>query len=125
VTDATEREARFSVVELATGDLAGSALLWEIDHFNRMAHIGISLLPAFRGRGLATDVLGVLCRYGFSILGMNRLQIETLADNAAMIAAATKAGFQPEGTLRRSGWVNGEFLDEVIYGQLASEWAAR
>src|SRR5579859_5686008 len=39
----------FSIVELATGELAGEALLWAIDLHNRAAHIGISLRPAFRG----------------------------------------------------------------------------
>jgi RimJ/RimL family protein N-acetyltransferase len=117
--------ARFSVVELATGELAGEAVLWGIDQHNRMAHVGLSLRPAFRGRGLGTDIVRVLCYYGFTILGMQRLQAETLADNGAMLAAATRAGFTTEGTLRRSGWVNGEFADEVILGILASEWDAR
>ena len=118
-----DRAACFSVVELATGHLAGEALLWDIDLHNRTAHIGISLLPAFRGRRLGTDVVRVLCRYGFAIRGLHRLQAETLTDNAAMIAAAGAAGFTREGTLRRSSWVNGEFVDEVILGLLATEWS--
>ena len=47
----------FSVVELDGGELAGEALLWAIDLHNRMAHLGLSLRPAFRGRGLGTDVV--------------------------------------------------------------------
>jgi RimJ/RimL family protein N-acetyltransferase len=125
VTDPAGNDAVFSVLELATGELAGTALLWQIDHFNRLAHVGISLRPTFRGRGLATDAVRVLCRYGFAILGLNRLQLMTLADNAAMIATATKTGFRHEGTLRRAHWVNGQFLDKVVYGQLAQEWTAR
>jgi RimJ/RimL family protein N-acetyltransferase len=111
--------AFFSVVEIAGNELAGEALLWGIDMHNRMAHIGISLRPSFRGRGLATDVLRVLCHYGFGIRGLHRLQLETLADNNAMIEAAKRAGFELEGTLRRSAWVDGEFADEVIFALLA------
>ncbi len=111
------------MVQLATGELAGDALLWSIDLHNRSAHVGISLRPAFRGRGLGTDAVRVLCRYGFAILGLQRSQAETLADNAAMIAAATRAGFVPEGRLRRSAWVNGQFADEVILGLLAADRA--
>jgi RimJ/RimL family protein N-acetyltransferase len=122
--DATDR-ACFSVVELASGELAGEGLLWGIDQHNRMAHVGLSLRPAFRGRGLGADAVRVLCRYGFAILGLHRLQAETLADNGAMLAAATGAGFAAEGTLRRSAWVNGEFADEVILGILVSEWDTR
>jgi RimJ/RimL family protein N-acetyltransferase len=112
----------FSVVTLAEDELAGEALLWDVDVHNRSAHLGISLRPAHRGRGLAVDVLRVLCQYGFHHRGLHRLQVETLADNAGMIRAATQAGFTREGTLRRAAWVNGEFLDEVVLGQLATEW---
>lgn len=115
--------AVFSVVELASGELAGDALLWAIDPHNRVAHLGVSLRPAFRGRGPSTDVVAALCEYGFVVLGLHRLQVETLASNAAMIRAATQAGFVPEGRLRRSAWVNGDFADEVILGMLATDWA--
>ena len=121
--DPTDEAACFSVVELASGDLAGEAVLWAIDTHNRSAHLGIALLPEFRGRGLGADVVRVLCEYGFAVLGLGRLQVETLADNTAMIAAAVKAGFTVEGTLRRSAWVYGTFTDEVVLGLLAEEWA--
>jgi RimJ/RimL family protein N-acetyltransferase len=112
----------FAVVELAGDELAGEALLWSIDTHNRTAHLGISLRPASRGRGLGTDVVRVLCRYGFAVRGLHRLQVDTLGDNAAMIRSAEKVGFTREATLRRSAWVNGEFLDEVILGLLVDEW---
>jgi RimJ/RimL family protein N-acetyltransferase len=79
----------------------------------------MALRPAFRGRGLSTDIVRVLCHYGFTVRGLHRLQIETLADNAAMIGAATRAGFVLEGTLRGAAWVSGSFADEVIFGLLA------
>src|SRR5215470_78098 len=120
--------ARFSVVELAGGEqaggeLAGAALLWAIDPHNRSAHLGLSLRPSFRGRGLGTDVVLALCEYGFVVRGLHRLQVDTLASNAAMISAAIRAGFTREGTLRGADWVNGEFADEVILGLLAGDWA--
>ncbi|MGH3234984.1 MAG: GNAT family N-acetyltransferase [Streptosporangiaceae bacterium] len=122
VTEPRDDAACFSVVELATGELAGEALLWAIDLHNRLAHLGLSLRPACRGRGLGTDVVLALCGYGFTIRGLHRLQIDTLASNTAMIQAASRAGFVQEGRLRRSAWVNGEFTDEVILGMLATDW---
>ncbi|MDQ2839309.1 MAG: GNAT family N-acetyltransferase [Actinomycetota bacterium] len=117
-----ETVAIFSVVELASNQLAGEALLWGLDNHNRLGHLGISLLPSFRGRGLAADVIGQLCRYGFRIRGLHRLQLETLADNDAMIRTALACGFVREATLRRNAWVDGEFLDEAIFGLLAADW---
>jgi RimJ/RimL family protein N-acetyltransferase len=121
-TDPRDDVAAFSVVELADDALAGEALLWGIDTHNRTAHIGISLRPSFRGRGLGTDVVRVLCEYGFTVRGLHRLQAETLADNDAMIRAAVQVGFTLEGTLRGAAWVTGAFADEVVLGLLADEW---
>ena len=129
-SDPTPDAAAFAVVEPAGPDgegerLVGEAVLWGIDLHNRAAHIGISLFPAVRGRGIGTDVVRVLCEYGFAVRGLRRLQIETLADNAAMLGAAAAAGFTVEGTRRQAAWAYGEFADEVILGLLVDEWRPR
>ncbi|WP_406861564.1 GNAT family protein [Streptomyces sp. HUAS MG47] len=123
VVDETQQgSVPFSVVELDGGTLVGTATLWGIDTHNRAAHIGLGLLPAARGKGYGTDVVAVLCHYGFVVRGLQRLQIETLADNTAMLRSAERNGFVREGVLRSSSWVMGEFLDEVLLGLLAEEW---
>ncbi|WAZ19746.1 GNAT family N-acetyltransferase [Streptomyces cinnabarinus] len=124
VDDTEEGHIPFSVVELDGGTLIGAATLWGIDDHNRLAHIGLSLLPSARGKGYGTDVVAVLCHYGFVVRGLRRMSIETLADNAAMLRAAERNGFVREGVLRSSAWVMGEFLDEVLLGLLVHEWKA-
>ncbi|MER7537867.1 GNAT family protein [Streptomyces sp. NPDC097704] len=122
VDDKEQRHVPFSVVELEGGTLVGTATLWGIDTHNRCAHIGLGLLPPARGKGYGTDVVAVLCHYGFVVRGLHRLQIETLADNHAMLRSAERNGFVREGVLRSSAWVLGEFLDEVLLGLLAEDW---
>jgi RimJ/RimL family protein N-acetyltransferase len=95
--------ARFSVGELATDELIGHAVLWGIDLHHRLAHIGLGLRPAARGRGFAVDVVRTLCHYGFTVHGLHRIQVDTLADNHPMIRTAARCGFIHEGTTRRSG----------------------
>ncbi|GAB2881900.1 GNAT family N-acetyltransferase [Streptomyces mayteni] len=122
VDDTARGFAHFSVVELAGGTLVGTATLWGIDTHNRSAHIGLGLLPSARGNGYGTDVVAVLCHYGFVVRGLHRLQIETLSDNEAMLRSAERNGFVREGVLRSSSWVMGEFLDEVLLGLLVQDW---
>ncbi|MEU0603925.1 GNAT family protein [Streptomyces sp. NPDC006393] len=122
VDDKEQGHVPFSVVELDRGTLVGTATLWGIDQHNRSAHIGLGLLPSCRGKGYGSDVVAVLCHYGFVVRGLHRLQIETLADNAAMLRAAERNGFVREGVLRSSAWVMGEFLDEVLLGLLGRDW---
>lgn len=123
-TEASDRDrvAVFTVADPETDEPLGACLLWGIDYFNRNAHIGMSLRPVARGRGLARETVQLLSEYAFEILGLQRLGIETLTDNEAMVRAALGAGFSREGTLRQAGWVNGRWADEAIFGLLADEW---
>lgn len=121
-TGGEEETVRFSVVELSGSTLIGLATLWGIDTHNRSAHIGLALLPSARGQGYGTDAVAALCQYAFVVRSLHRLQIETLADNPAMLRAAERNGFVREGVLRSSAWVMGEFLDEVTLGLLVQDW---
>ncbi|MFD7712706.1 GNAT family N-acetyltransferase [Streptomyces sp. NPDC059785] len=122
VDDTAQGVVPFSVVDLGSGTLVGTATLWGIDTHHRSAHIGLGLLPSARGKGYGTDVVAVLCHYGFLVRGLHRLQIETLADNTAMLRSAERNGFVREGVLRSSAWVLGKFLDEAVLGLLAQDW---
>ena len=124
VREPADDSACFSVVALEDHEyLVGETLLWGIDLHNRSAHVGISLLPQFRGQGLSVEVLHLLCRYGFVVRGLHRLQVETLVDNAPMLAAAARLGFERDGVLRGAAWANGQFTDEAVLGLLASDWS--
>jgi RimJ/RimL family protein N-acetyltransferase len=123
VIDADPRHATFSAITLDGEELAGECGLWSIDLHNRTAELGIALLPAARGRGLAVDIVRTLCEYGFKTRGLHRIQIDTLADNAAMRATALRAGFTLEGQRRQAVWANGAFFDDVVYGRLADDTA--
>lgn len=122
VSGLADDAAIFSVVAAADGALAGEALLWGIDAHNRAAHVGLALLPACRGRGWSGEALRLLCRYGFSVRGLNRLQLETAPDNTPMIRAAARVGFRDEGLLREASWSLGRFVDRAVLGLLAAEW---
>jgi len=122
ITEVSDDVAFFSVVTVDQGELAGEALLWGIDVHNRLAHAGLALVPGFRGRGWSVEVLQLLCRYGFAVRGLNRLQLETSAENNAMRRAATRVGFREEGVLRQAAWAVGSFIDVAVLGLLAADW---
>lgn len=111
--------AEFSIVERSTDELAGEAILWEIDPHNRSAHAGLALRPRCRGRGLGTDTLRQLVDYAVRIRGLHRVQLEVVADNDAMLAVARRVGFVQDGVLRESVWVDGGFADQVVLSALA------
>jgi RimJ/RimL family protein N-acetyltransferase len=117
-----EKFVGFVAETMADGALIGSCCLWGIDVFNRFAHIGISLLAPARGHGYGREMVSLLCRYGFRNRNLRRLEIETLASNAAMRHAAEVCGFVNEGILREREYDGDGFADVAIYGLLRSEY---
>lgn len=99
-------------------------MLHGIDRHNMNGGLGITLLPAARGRGLGPDAIRVLLRYAFRDRGLHRVQLEVLADNAPAIAAYRRVGFVEDGRRREAAWVDGRFVDEVVMSVLAHEWDA-
>lgn len=109
------------MITLRDEALAGEAPLCGIHHHNRSAHPAGSLRASFRGQGATVAVFRALCGYRLRIRELHRLQVQTLADNASMISAATTVGFVTQGTLRRAAWVEGAFADLVVLGRLAAD----
>jgi RimJ/RimL family protein N-acetyltransferase len=102
--------------------LVGACGLFAIDLHNRSADLGVWLGDAVaRGHGYGREVVRLLVDYGFRLRGLHRLQIETLATNAAMRALADGAGFRLAGTLREAAWVDGRFVDVLRYDLLAGD----
>ncbi|GAA3778920.1 GNAT family N-acetyltransferase [Micromonospora maritima] len=110
------------VETVADGTFLGSSTLWGMNVFNRYAHLGITLLPEARGQGYGTDVIRLLCRYGFRNRNLRRLELETLASNTAMRRTAEKCGFVHEGTQREREYDGDGFADMVVYGLLRRDW---
>lgn len=107
---------------ITTGQVVGQACLWGVDQHARSAHVGLALIKAARGQGIGREVVDLLLDYGFRVRGLHRLQCDTLADNAGMLATAEAAGFRREGLLRQAAWRSGKHVDEVVLGLLAEEW---
>jgi ribosomal-protein-alanine N-acetyltransferase len=73
------------------------------------AHLSYWVVPAARGRGIATEVLGAVTRWSFTQAGLQRLALEHSTANAASCRVATRGGFRVEGVARGSvrhadGW---------------------
>jgi RimJ/RimL family protein N-acetyltransferase len=112
----------FLAETVADGTMIGAGSVWGIDTFNQRAHIGLSLLPAARGQGYGPEVVKLLCRYGFRMRNLRRMELETYATNLPMRVTAERCGFTHEGTQREREYDGDGYVDVVIYGILRPEW---
>jgi ribosomal-protein-alanine N-acetyltransferase len=70
--------------------------------------IGYSVLPAFQGRGYATEAVQALVAWGFAQPGVQRIVANCRFDNAASIRVLEKAG------LRQTGRDRDELMWEIL-----------
>jgi len=97
----------------------GEVLLFAHDH--NCGEIAYVIAPAARGRGVATEALRLLTRWGFASLGLERIQLRINPGNTGSIRVAEKAGYQREGLLRSAMAIRGNRVDVFVYSRLPSD----
>lgn len=100
----SERQARF-VITLANGEAAGMIDLADFDPLNSRAEVCIGLLGKYRGKGIATRALHLLCRYASGKLHINQLYAFVPDWNSDSRILFEKAGFEQSGILKQ--WQRG------------------
>jgi [ribosomal protein S5]-alanine N-acetyltransferase len=76
------------------------------------------------GCGYCTEAARALVGYGFTVLGLERIEAEHFARNPASGRVMQKLGMRREGTLRARHIKWGRPEDSVVYSVLRGEWAA-
>lgn len=111
----------YAVTDRDDGNLLGAVgLVLQPAHLS--AELGYWIGVPYWGRGYATEAAARVMEYGFSALGLNRIEAHHLAGNPASGRVMRKLGMRYEGTLRQKVRKWGRFEDVVMYGLLAAEW---
>jgi RimJ/RimL family protein N-acetyltransferase len=93
-----------AIEERATGDFAGEVVLNAYDQTTESCSFRISLRgPAWFGRGLGTEATSLIIDYGFGQLGLERIDLEVLAENGRARRAYEKVGFVETGRYDETG----------------------
>lgn len=84
------------------GRIVGFLALWRIDEYDEYTRsIGVSVHPAYWGRGIATALVKEAIKLAKE-MGIKRVIIETLKENNAMKRVAEKLGFKLENIKKLS-----------------------
>lgn len=114
---------RLAIRRVTDDIFVGRISYFNVNARNQSAEIGYLIGPEFRGKGYASEALGLLVRYLFEELKMNRVHAQTGAFNTSSIALLEKHGFKLEARLRQHHRIGDVFHDDLIYGMLASEYS--
>ena len=114
-TDFLSQESLKLVIELSDGTAVGTLDVFNIDHFNGRAEMGVFVDSQFRGKGYATIAYNLFKDYAFNYLGWVNLYSIVPQTNSPMHKVAFRAGFVSSGTLKKWIKVCRNYEDAEIY----------
>lgn len=89
----------------------------------KIAEVWYKILPSFWGRGVATEALKGILKFGFSDLRLHRIEAGCAVENIASYKILEKAGMIREGQKRRILPLKDQWSDNYIYGILDTDFA--
>ena len=84
------------------------------------AELGMGVHDEFQGRGLGRLLLAALLDLADNHLGLVRVELEVLADNARAVALYERSGFEHEGRKRKAVYRRGQYDDLLVMSRLRS-----
>ncbi|VDG19151.1 GNAT family N-acetyltransferase [Lactiplantibacillus mudanjiangensis] len=115
----------FITTIIVDGEVAGMLDIHNIDQANHRGEIGYWLGKAFVGQGVMTKSLERLEEIAFTELELHKLQLDADVDNPASRAVAERRQYHLDATLPEHAFINGHYVDEVIYSLTVDEWSQR
>lgn len=123
--EASEDPLYFTVIDKATGKVAGRQTLMRIDAANGVIEIGhIHWGPLMQRKPAATEAQYLFMRYIFDDLGYRRWEWKCNNRNEPSKRAALRFGFKPEGVFRQNMVIKGENRDTAWFSIIDKEWPA-
>ena len=115
-------EMQFALVEPKNEDqVLGGASIHKINPEQGSAALGYWLAPQARGRGVTSCAVRLLAQWGFTKLGLARIELTCGPDNEASQRVAARCGFVREGVMRSDLPFKGLRRDTVIFSILPGE----
>jgi len=105
--------------DVGIGPTIGFLGLVRSDFVHRSSEVFYELLSVQWNQGLVTEALRRVIGHAFETLALHRLEGRAHPANQRSIKVLERCGFQREGVLRESYFLEGKFYDSVVYGLIA------
>lgn len=101
----------WALIAKEDGHMIGTCGFTSFDYNADAGEIGYVLNPAYAGRGLATEAVREVMRFGFVRLGLNRIEAHYIDGNDRSRALMERVGMTFEGIGRESMKIKGVYRD--------------
>lgn len=97
--------------------------LKNIDSLNKHAELGIAIGDKnYWGKGYGIAAMYEMLKFGFQVLGLNKIWLRVEVDNFLAIKSYKRAGYVEEGILRQDRLRKGKYVDRLRMSILKEEY---
>ncbi len=93
-----------------------------IERNQGVAEVGFIISKEYHGEGYGRESLWAISRHAFDTVGYHKLVATVTSGNLASCNTLMSIGFQQEGTLRKSYYLDGNWQDDWLFGLLKEEF---
>jgi len=102
--------------------VVGAISIREWNDQNKCADVGYVLAKKYWKKGISTEALRIVIKYGFEKLDVNRVEAHCDEENIGSYKVMEKAAMKYEGTMRQKILVKNKFVNMKIYSILRSDF---
>lgn len=113
---------RWAIIYKPDQKLIGRVGFVYLDEIHSCTEIGYALSSRYWGKGLATEALQQVIKYGFCHMKINRIEGKCNVDNRSSARVMKKVGMQQEGILREKLKIKGEFVDQIQFAMIKKDF---
>lgn len=95
------------------------------DRTDHRGSIGFDLRQSQWRKGIMSEAVEAIIRFGYTKMGLNRIEADASIYNVASITLLQKMGFLQEGVQREQYYEDGTYHDLVLFALLKREWQPR
>lgn len=107
----------FGIRKLGEQAIIGYVQIHSIDMVHRSAMLGLRIGDeAERGKGYGREALDLAVHYCWNHLNISKIGLVVFAINERAIKLYSDYGFEKEGLLKRSVFIDGRYVDVVLMG---------
>lgn len=115
-----ERAIRWGLERKADGALLGTCGYVWLRQFR--GEIGYELHRDYWRQGYMSEAIDAILDFGYTELGLNRVEALVMVDNAPSVGLLQSLGFTQEGILRQHDFFKGAFHDMRLFALLKEEY---
>ena len=116
-------EYQFAIVDKSNDILLGNGGYSNINHINKTAEVGLFIgQEDNRNKGIGTEALSLLVKYGFEYLNLNNIMLRVYSFNERAIKCYKKCGFKEFGRRHNSMIIKNVSYDEIYMEMLREDY---